>query len=632
MSLARKILVLAVMLTVVTAVGLVWAISRQVTESETRRARAAIGGAVERHRISLDEQHRQVSQIVTLLMGDPQNRSLLVDVPGNATQLREEVLGRILQRELFVNHASPVFQVLLDDSGKVLLTTGVDAAAMQGVGWPVDAVLHESGASACRRYLLVDGRLFLAFGVPLRIELDDQPTHAYFAGFAVDNSWAAELLKGRADDLPLAAVFLVDGKALARSGGNPAVDARLADQSQATVDVEVDGEKLVAQRLDFDLTGNQNGTIYVYSSLTRALEPLRQLKRRVFYTTLAVLPLIVFLIARSLRVVVGKPVERLVRASRSIARGDFSVELPDANRRDEFGELARSFNEMSSGLAQRDLIKHTLGQFVDPRIADALLTNPGSLRGKRAIQSVLFSDLRNFTSISEKLPPERLVELLNRYLGRCADTVRQFNGYLDKFTGDGCVAFWGPPVEHDHAVASVRGAMKMVELSREFDGECASLGIDTLHVRVGIATGEALVGLIGSDSGKQSYTAMGDVVNLASRLEGVNKLYGTQVLIDSATRALLPADILTRHIDTVRVLGRAAPVELFEVMTETDRHRVEQYACAMELYRARKWDGALGAFQAIDDAPSRIMAVRCMGFRELAPSDDWDGVWNLDQK
>jgi adenylate cyclase len=282
-------------------------------------------------------------------------------------------------------------------------------------------------------------------------------------------------------------------------------------------------------------------------------------------------------------------------------------------------------------LLQRDLIKNTLGQFVDPRIADALLMNPSSLRGQRVVQSAMFCDLENFTSISEKLDPELLVQLLGAYLGAVADVVRDLNGYLDKFLGDGAVAFWGPPVESDHALAACRAALRIVELPRQFETQCRQLGIPPLRVRVGCATGEALVGIVGSETGKKDYTAMGDVMNLASRLEGVNKLYGTQILVNGTMAKLVEGRMATRMIDVVRVMGRAEPVELYEVLQQDDG-ACERYAAALSLYQSRKWDEAQVSFAAVGDGPSHLMSVRCRGFAEQAPDGNWDGVWNLDRK
>jgi adenylate cyclase len=283
---------------------------------------------------------------------------------------------------------------------------------------------------------------------------------------------------------------------------------------------------------------------------------------------------------------------------------------------------------MAIGLAQRDLIKDTLGQFVDPRIADVLLTNPASLRGQRAVQSVLFSDLEKFTGISEKLPPEELVKMLNRFLGASADVVKELNGYLDKFTGDGVIAFWGPPVEMNHSIAACRAALRMVEITKQFQDP-------PLRVRVGIATGEVLVGIVGSESSKKNYTAMGDVVNLASRLEGANKVYGTQILVDARTAKDVGGSIVTRKIDTVRVIGRGEPVELFEVLGEVGAidglARIEKYGQAMSLYTARRWREAREQFSGIDDAPSKVLTARCERFVQSDPGG-WDGVWNLDAK
>jgi adenylate cyclase len=341
------------------------------------------------------------------------------------------------------------------------------------------------------------------------------------------------------------------------------------------------------------------------------------------------------LLARAL----AKPVEQLVAGTARIAAGNFNVPI-DARRRDELGQLARSFNQMAAGLEQRDLIKDTFGKFIDPKIVQSLLDDPDRLRlgGERRVQTVLFADIENFTTLSEKLSPEDLFRLLNGYLEDAADLVSETKGIIDKFIGDGVVAFWGPPLEEQHAAAACRAALGFVRRAAAHDQLCRELSVPPLRVRVGVATGELLVGNIGSKS-KYSYTVMGDVANLASRLEGVNKLYGTQILVSTRTAAEAALQgIVSRKIDTVRVVGRREPVEMYEVLGQTIAadgelaRRRDAFARALAMYSKRQWEEARVAFERIDEPPAVALAGRCAVFQEQDPGSTWDGVWNLDRK
>ena len=256
---------------------------------------------------------------------------------------------------------------------------------------------------------------------------------------------------------------------------------------------------------------------------------------------------------------------------------------------------------------------------------------------------MLFSDLAGFTALSEKLTPADQVSLLNEYLGGAADAVTERQGMVDKFIGDAVVAFWGPPFTDDYAALACSAAIRFVELTGDLKPICDRLGVPPLHVRVGVATGVVLVGVIGSASSRQNYTVMGDTANLGSRLEGVNKLYSTQVLVDQPTRDAAGDRFLYRRIDRVRVVGRDEPVQLHEVVGEHDRvdddtlARCDTYAAALTLYESRDWPAANDAFNAVnqswpDDETAARMALRCYAFANEDPGPYWDGVFKLDAK
>ena len=249
---------------------------------------------------------------------------------------------------------------------------------------------------------------------------------------------------------------------------------------------------------------------------------------------------------------------------------------------------------------------------------------------------MLFSDLAGFTALSEKLTPADQVSLLNEYLGGAADAVTERQGMVDKIRE---VVRRRPKL----AALACSAAIRFVELTGDLKPICDRLGVPPLHVRVGVATGVVLVGVIGSASSRQNYTVMGDTANLGSRLEGVNKLYSTQVLVDQPTRDAAGDRFLYRRIDRVRVVGRDEPVQLHEVVGEHDRvdddtlARCDTYAAALALYESRDWPAANDAFNAVnqswpDDETAARMALRCYAFANEDPGPYWDGVFKLDAK
>jgi class 3 adenylate cyclase len=352
--------------------------------------------------------------------------------------------------------------------------------------------------------------------------------------------------------------------------------------------------------------------------------------------------LLAWLITRSL----VRPVKQLVQGTRSIQEGSLDTRV-EINSRDEIGALARSFNEMAGELALKERIKETFGKYVDPRIVSELLErdNGNGFAGERRIMTVFFSDIAGFTEMGEKLSPNGLVKLINGYLTSMAGPIRENRGVIDKFIGDAIMAFWGPPFSgaENQADLACETALTQRKLLSEFRASIPDLidvneDFTTFDIRIGMATGELVVGEMGSDKSR-NYTVMGDVVNLASRLESINKQYGTRILISRGTNEMLSEGFLTREIDRIRVKGKQQPVAIFELMgkAEDRNDKMEQkarfYRAGLEAYRKQDWTSAREAFESLpDDPPSARFLKRIELLKRNPPASDWDGVWSYRTK
>jgi class 3 adenylate cyclase len=339
------------------------------------------------------------------------------------------------------------------------------------------------------------------------------------------------------------------------------------------------------------------------------------------------------------------PVRTLIAGIRSVEQGDLSVELPVVSR-DEVGTLTQSFNYFVSELRNKEEIKRTFGQYIDPRVLEQFILQPEAEADGRRVMTVSFADLEGFTSIGEHLTASGLVNLLNRHFTLQAEAVQWQKGIIDKFIGDAVLAFWGPPftTPEEHPLLACRaalGQLEALETLRAALPEVTGLrkNLPHLNLRVGISTGEVVVGNIGSESAR-SYTVIGDTVNLGQRLENANKIYGTHILVSEATRAGAGAAILTREIDFLVVKGKEEIARVFEVQglngeVSAEKQALgEHFAVALAAYRSQEWDRAetalgscLELFPA--DGPSRLFRERVRQLRAQPPAKEWDGVWRL---
>jgi class 3 adenylate cyclase len=345
----------------------------------------------------------------------------------------------------------------------------------------------------------------------------------------------------------------------------------------------------------------------------------------------------------------ARPVRRLLEGAHAVEAGRLDETLTVTSQ-DEIGHLTVAFNRMVEQLRHKERMRETFGKYVDPRIVEGLIDRPMlAVDGQRRVMTVLFCDVKGFTGASEGMTPQGLVKVMNRYFSVMSAPIRDQGGVIDKYIGDAIMAYWGPPFTEnaDQARLASLAALDMLERVAPLRAEFPELlGLRSLpisfDIRIGIATGEALVGSIGSEL-MMSYTVMGDTVNLASRLEGANKVYGGRVLVSAATVAGADEAIETREIDRVVLLGQTQQQAIFEIMGRKGKLTPVQvelrthYSEGLAAYRGRHWDEARRAFAAAlesvpNDGPSMTFIKRIDGLATNPPGDGWDGSWHLEQK
>jgi len=312
-------------------------------------------------------------------------------------------------------------------------------------------------------------------------------------------------------------------------------------------------------------TSRRIGEVHVAISEAPAARAVEELRRTVFIIAGITLGA-AFILAILYGVVLTRPLRRIAAGVGRIGKGDLSYHIK-VKRKDEIGDLGRAVNNMADSLKQSNYIRNAFRLYVSRQVADQIISNPQlhlkQSRGQRREVTIMFADIRGFTPLAERLPPEEVVAVLNTYLSFLTESVFSYDGTLDKFMGDSVMAVFGAPLDQKHhALRATLAALEMQHDITKLNQERAASGLQTVRIGIGVTTGQVIVGNIGSDE-RLDYTAIGDTVNLASRLEGVAS--EGQIIVNEEVHRLVHDYVVAEKLEPIMVKGRSAPVRSWNI-------------------------------------------------------------------
>lgn len=303
-----------------------------------------------------------------------------------------------------------------------------------------------------------------------------------------------------------------------------------------------------------------------------------------------------------------------------------------------FSEISYMYIDERKSKAQ---IKEAFSKYVASDVVEEILKDPAKLKlgGSREEITIFFSDIRGFTSFSEKLSPEKLVHILNEYLSAMTNIILEHKGLVDKYIGDAIMAFWGAPMKNkEHAKTACEASLDMIKKLNELKKKWQKQGFPEINIGIGLNTGNAVIGNIGS-SERFDYTAIGDNINLGSRLESLTKYYGVPIIISEKTKEEAGKEFITRKLDFVKVKGKNEPIKIYELIGKTGEvskeklEKIEIYESSLELYHKKKWDNAIKGFERLgEDMAAKEMIERCRYFKKNPPKSEWEGEWEMKGK
>jgi len=465
---------------------------------------------------------------------------------------------------------------ITDAEGKLLADFARQVPAGKAVGDlpPLAAALSAEAGAPPALIAAVGDRLLQFVAAPV-LGPGDEPIGFLLAGEAIDDFMAGALHRDTGPAVSFATADALYASSLTpaqraamfpggRAQGGPLAGKLPSRDRAVTTLVAVDGERMLAGVIPIEAALGQPLYVVLQDSYDRALGPLRHLPQRVAGIGAAGL-IGGLLVGALIAAGIAAPLQAMVAAMRRVLAGDFAQHL-SLRRGDEIGFLARAFNEMVAGLAERERIKDTFGRYVSRDVAEAVLSGSLPLEGERRDVTILFQDVRGFTTIAERTEPRRLVRVVNQLFTEMVAAVETHGGVIRQFTGDGVMALFGAPVQHDDdPERAVRAALDMVARLPALNAQLESEGLPTLRIGVGIHTGDVVAGRMGPDH-RSEYSVVGDAPNLASRIEGLTKEMQTDILISGETAARIGSGIRLGRRAVLPVRGKERPVEVVEVL------------------------------------------------------------------
>lgn len=502
-------------------------------------------------------------------------------------------------------------------------------------------------------------------GVPYQITVIPlflpTPVAWIFGGFPLDNQFAATVKQSIVSDVSIVQFQREQGAASDAAYSVSVIASTLTEEDQGLLTTQLQGAALLdagaepqATTRRIQLTEGEYGTLMrplygdpddelqivavIQKSYNENMENVQAFQRvllQFYLAVLAVSLLAVVLLARS----VTRPVLDLARRVRRIEDGDFGQSVQVVGR-DEISELATSVNNMARGLAEKEKVRDLLGKVVSQEIAEELLSKTIALGGEEKVVTVLFADIKGFTSLCENTPPESVLTLLNSYLSEITAVIERHQGVVDKYTGDSVMALFGAPLSRGNdAQNAVRTALAMQEAMTSLNARNRAAGLAAVEAGIGVHTGLVVAGNLGSQN-RLNYTVIGDSVNLSARLEGLTRKYHVANVVSETTRQSAPGFVY-RELDLVRVAGKREPVRIYEVVGEEGSvsaarlQELQTFAEALQAYREQRWDDAVALLAQTGGAAVNLHGVYLERIEELRtrklPSD-WDAVFTFDKK
>lgn len=519
---------------------------------------------------------------------------------------------------------------ITDDEGMIKESTSENSSAdsLEELEIVENALDEEAGSAV----VLFQGVPYQLTAVPV---LAPDVVGVLIAGFRIDDAVAEEIKAITKTEISF------------RSAGK--IFASTLESKEARTALEKSGESLAGSEPGLLTYGTRHDLVlrapvaegvsaFLQRSWDDALAPLRELRKLVFFVGLIGF-LLTAIVGLFVAGSVTAPVALLVEATRKLNEGDLNTHV-DIKQKDELGQLGDAFNDMAGSLREKEKFRDVLNKAVSKEIAEELLkTGKIELGGEERNVTVLFSDIRSFTTLSESLSPQELISQLNDYFKRMGKPIDSGKGVIDKYIGDAIMALWGAPISsEDDPVRAQRAALGMLRELESLNAEREVKKLPPLRIGIGLHLGPAIAGNLGSES-RASYTVIGDAVNLASRVEGLTKHYGVEIIVTGAVRNASPGGrFLYRPLDLVRVKGKKNPVEVFELMgeDETMPNWLGDYEKAIGAYRDGHFKTARELFGKLMESRTQDRAVflymeRLAGLPEVAP-ESWNPAHTMTEK